>query len=1020
MPFYTRLLPLTLLLCALALSGLAQQYPSRLYTLRDGLPQMQIITSLLDSRGYLWLGTKNGLAKFDGEQFENYRSTDFGIRGNYIGGLAEDSRHRLWVATPYGLSCFDGAIFRPFPYPDTFPVSPPDLTIDGQDRVWVKLTDSQNVPHLYCLQNSQYVPAAQLVPALKGYLVHRHMRDRHTGRLWLLINKTNQPPDDQLAWLEGNTLRFVPFKAQAGFEPVLVQANGHVLLCETDKVGTVAFHTLPAAGPPKPLARLQNGIWQRTGTAPFGCYLNTGISGTPIAAYRPQEATLTLLEGIETSVLPNVGVNWEQGGKLYIGTEQGLLEVTDNGLRHFTTQQAPYVWSVAERPNGEMWLLNYGGPPPMRYHNGRTQPLADPALAALMARERPEGKGSWNNFYYGRAYDRDSTLYLAHTTGLLAHDRRGNWRFVDNEPIIMVWGDPATNRVITGIQGGFSIYERQRRVKKLTDSSGLFKCFYGLAATTDTEPNVYWLAGGDVARYDMAHNKLTNFTAEAGTLPVKGVMDLCRDLRGTIWMAAHTGVAYYDRKTQKIRQLAPDVLKNTAGFVGLLTDSTLAIGDLYGVYLLDLAQFYRDGRVVMRLLNHRTGFVGIEPGQTGFYKDRLGRAWITSSTVLSYIDTRRFALNPTPLRPVLRRLNGQRLPFNFADSVFALPGCQDSVRVDFEVLGDNRPTATQYAWQFDGGAWSGWQTEAHTYLTGYDGGHHTFRLKARSGGLNEATEQLATVQFRAAIPFYKSPSLRRNLPWLVVGLLMAGIVLATYLYAERRRNRQARRALAWREREALFLNAQALQAQLNTHFVFNALSPLQEMILNRQPDEAASEVARFARLIRRFLEASGQFDKDRSVFDNEISLAHELELLRGYVAFELQLYGNRITAHFDADSVDGKLNPDLIMLPPLLIQPYVENAIKHGLANKPGPGQLWVRFFGADEKLICLIEDDGIGRVAMQQLQEQTIKIYESKGTQIVRQRIDYLNQLGYAIRTETDDRRGGGTVVTLTIDRHV
>jgi hypothetical protein len=486
-------------------------------------------------------------------------------------------------------------------------------------------------------------------------------------------------------------------------------------------------------------------------------------------------------------------------------------------------------------------------------------------------------------------------------------------------------------------------------------------------------------------------------------------------------MATRDGLCRYNARTRQVEQLMPDWLQNKVGFVGLLTDSTLAIGDTYGIYLLDLNTFYRTGRAVMRLLNHRTGFVGIEPGQAGFFKDRQGRAWITSSTVLSYIDTRRFSHQPEPLHPVVRRLNGSRLPFAYADSVFPLPGDQHTARVNFEVLGDNRPIQTQYAWQLDDGPWSAWQGESYTLLRDYDGGTHTFRLKARTGGLNEVREQMTTLQFRANIPFYNNPSLRRILPLALFCLLVVGIILFAFMVRSRQEVRRAKHQLIEREKESLFLNVQTLQSQLNTHFMFNVLVPLQNLILKNKPDEAASLLVEFSNLVRSFLNSStigNGSHRATSLIEREITLAEELTLLHRYVNFEQLLYRDKITVHFDANSLDGKLNPDTITLPPMLIQPFVENAIKHGLVHKTEPGNLWIRFMGVDETLICTIEDDGIGRDQMRHIHQTSRRAYKSLGADLVQQRVDTLNELGYAIRIRTDDRQAGGTVVTITIAR--
>ncbi len=203
--------------------------------------------------------------------------------------------------------------------------------------------------------------------------------------------------------------------------------------------------------------------------------------------------------------------------------------------------------------------------------------------------------------------------------------------------------------------------------------------------------------------------------------------------------------------------------------------------------------------------------------------------------------------------------------------------------------------------------------------------------------------------------------------------------------------------------------------------MFNVLVPLQNLILKNQPDEAARLLVQFSQLVRGFLNASAvgnNMSRAVSLAEREISLAEEIALLKQYVNFEQLLYRDKITVHFDSDSLDGKINPETVTLPPLLIQPFVENAIKHGLVHKNGPGNLWIRFIGVDETLICTIEDDGIGREKMQQIHQTSRRAYKSLGSDLVQERVDMLNQLGYTIHIRTDDRQAGGTVVTITIAR--
>lgn len=998
----------------------AQHYPTRTYTLRDGLPQMQATCALADSRGYLWVGTKGGLAKFDGERFETFTRQDFGQPTDHVAGLAEDRRHRLWFSTLLGLGCFDGNRFESFPFGPDLKNTVCPIEFDDRDRSWLVSRDRD----LWCFERGRYRPARHFIRGLDSLKFSNLQWDPVRKRLWLTAFWGRNDREARLCYLNGDRCECLhAYPLPAGSLLRVEKKAGALLLRETDAQGRVLLRWFPPEGLPRPFLRLDGARVQVLEPVPSDVWGMAGGRVYKVAAgSRVVETVLESPGNLSTGIV-------RLGDKVFFPTEKGLIEVLDNGLRFFDEKQAPYVWSVIDRPNGDVWFLNYNHPPG-RYRSPSdapttVEPLVEPGLTALFARARPNQKAVWNNFYFHPAYDQRGTLYLPHDVGLIAH-RGQDWRLLaggdTNGGVAMyVYADERTpDRVLAGMDGGFRVFEGGRQVRKLTQAEGMHPCYYGLCALSASEPDTYWLGSwSGLSRYHHRTGRFEHFTKANGKLPQQSVADLCRDAWGTLWLATREGLARYDRPTDRVLSVAPEVLKNILSFVGLLNDSTLAVGDPHGVYLLNLGEYHRRGRVVLQLLNHRTGFVGIEPGQAGFFKDRQGRAWMTTGTLLTMLDTRRFRFRPQPLRPVVRTLNGLRLPFAFADSVFALPGPQERARVGFEALGDNRPARTQWAWRLDDGPWSDWQEEPFALLRDYGGGIHRFDLRARSGGLNEAAERFATLHFRADIPAFEAPGFRRSLPYLLLALLvLVGLVLWRVVY-ERRQTRKAQRQLEQRAREALFLNVQTLQSQLNTHFLFNVLVPLQNLILQNRGDEAARLLVEFSNLVREFLNSSALSNgTTQSLIEREITLADEISLLRRYVGFEQLLYRDKLTVHFGDESLGGNINPETVTLPPMLIQPYVENAIKHGLVHKPGPGNLWIRFVEVDETLVCTIEDDGIGREGMKQIHHTSRRAYKSLGSDLVQRRVEALNQLGYAIRIRTDDRLAGGTVVTLTIAR--
>lgn len=172
------------------------------------------------------------------------------------------------------------------------------------------------------------------------------------------------------------------------------------------------------------------------------------------------------------------------------------------------------------------------------------------------------------------------------------------------------------------------------------------------------------------------------------------------------------------------------------------------------------------------------------------------------------------------------------------------------------------------------------------------------------------------------------------------------------------------------------LELQALQAQMNPHFVFNALSAIQNFILNNNTKEATDYLSRFSRLMRLFLESSR---------NKYIALSDEKNLLDHYIKLEELRFKDKFSSKiivFDSVSLDTEI-------PSMLLQPFVENAINHGLVYKEkNDGLLTIQFNRIENKLICTIEDNGIGRNRAAEIKNKSLKPYKSRSTEITEDRV--------------------------------
>lgn len=207
----------------------------------------------------------------------------------------------------------------------------------------------------------------------------------------------------------------------------------------------------------------------------------------------------------------------------------------------------------------------------------------------------------------------------------------------------------------------------------------------------------------------------------------------------------------------------------------------------------------------------------------------------------------------------------------------------------------------------------------------------------------------------------------------------------------------------------LDLELRAVYSQINPHFIFNTLSSALFFIDKKKFDEAYIHVSKFSKLLRSYLNSSQE---------RFITLSEEISMLRNYI--ELQRI--RFEERFDFDIVvENKIPADNVKIPSLLLQPLIENAINHGLFHKQGKGTLIISFVqgASSDELICIIEDDGVGRQRAAEIKQQNTVQYKSYGTKLTRRLIHIFNEyedmnisMEYIDKHEPDT----GTIVKLTI----
>jgi PAS domain S-box-containing protein len=215
------------------------------------------------------------------------------------------------------------------------------------------------------------------------------------------------------------------------------------------------------------------------------------------------------------------------------------------------------------------------------------------------------------------------------------------------------------------------------------------------------------------------------------------------------------------------------------------------------------------------------------------------------------------------------------------------------------------------------------------------------------------------------------------------------------------------RELAEANKKVGELKLVALRSVMSPHFIFNVLNSIQFFIAKNDRLNAINYLSTFSKLMRSILTHS---------VTNKISLAEEIEMLKNYVQLEMARFEDKFNFVLQ---VDPEVDIDGIEIPSLLIQPYVENAILHGLYNKDTPGTLVVRIHEQDEAIIFEIEDNGVGREAAMKISHQNFPAHKSMGIQLTEERLKLINQqqrAAFEIEDLVSENRACGTRVRIRV----
>jgi hypothetical protein len=293
------------------------------------------------------------------------------------------------------------------------------------------------------------------------------------------------------------------------------------------------------------------------------------------------------------------------------------------------------------------------------------------------------------------------------------------------------------------------------------------------------------------------------------------------------------------------------------------------------------------------------------------------------------------------------------------DATFHFSHKENNIRLLFGLLSFDNRNKVSVEYSLNGDTWL--STDIHSYISFVNLAPGKYDLAIRVK--NESIPSMH-IHFTIAQPFWQK--------WWFIASLVAFVILSIILIIRSRLNNIRKGSLL--RQKAMESEMSALRSQMNPHFIFNTLNSINSYIIDNRHEEASDYLTDFSKLMRTILEHSGK---------KTVTLQEELYALKLY----LELEWRRLEGSFDYNII---INPDMdtsaINIPSLIIQPFVENAIWHGLRGKKPDGHIDIRVNYYEGGIRVVVEDNGIGRVASEKMQK--VRNNQSFGMAATMQRI--------------------------------
>ncbi len=979
--------------------------------LKKGLSQNTIYSIIQDRYGYMWFGTWDGLNKYDGYNFTIFDKRD-GLSNEVIKTMLETSDGNIWFGTENGLNCYDPVSGR-F---EIYAHNPADSTTISDN--WINYIYQDRPGRLLiCTRKGLNIMNLETGKVVSYQSRESRMRRTRSNNINYITSKK------KIYWV-ATDFGLVRYNAENGENVRYLNRPGDRTSLTNNQVNVVFIDSY-------------DNLWVGT---EHGLNLMDREAGTFKTFLNDPADPSSISHNMVKCIYE------DHFGNLWIGTDGGGLNILDR--EHFTFERIRNnpaepnslsnnrIYSIFQDATGNMWFGTFKGVSIIDRFTSNFN---------LYTHNPTDTNSVSNNLVWSFEEVKPNVFWIGTDDGISIFDRNVNkFSRIKYEPNAENGLSSRRIRpILKDAQGNIWLGTRDAGLSVLDTHSGKYTHFmpnasdpnsigdnYVISLLQDKTGMIWTGTNNGLNRIDPATHKIWLYRhdpSDAHSLSDNSVYYIFEDSRGDLWFATSNGLDKYNRANDNFTTFSHEWQQNdqissdriftiyedrdnnfwlgTRGgglelfdrdkhtFRSYTTDDGLPNNVIYSI-LEDndgnlwmstnwgISKFYKNEELFVNF-DVTDGLQSNEFNANSHIKSGTGEMYFGGMKGFNSFYPSEVMMNPNKPRIVITAfkkfnkaqpglfLDGDTIVLNYDDNFFS---------IEFAALDYTNPLKNKYSYILENYSKDWTEVTGNRHFAEFTrvspGMYHFKVIGSNNNGVWNSEGVTMTIVVRP--PWYQT--------WYFRLAVVAALALLIWSYIFYRVRRMRRKHLMEKkvlqiEKQLFDIQQKALRLQMNPHFIFNSLNSIQSYILSNDIDLAVNYLSKFSQLMRMILANSRE---------SIIPFADELQAITHYLEIEKLRFDDKFSYRI---TVDPDIDEEFTGIPPMIIQPYIENSILHGLLHKPDKGLVEIDFRKNGSRIYCTITDNGIGREKAGEIKRQSGLKKKSRGMMITRERLEILNK---------------------------